>query len=504
MTSPLACDFPLINTASLSQAPMGDSFLQLNITYPPELNHRVLFNGVPCGTVNGPIFTCKTGLKLENGQSYTVELANDYYSDKKVFENYALPYPKVTAFSTLTTEGGSITMSGSFGQLQQPLVTINGQPCNITSTKHDSLTCTIAGPLEAGQATVDIQVDGYGFTNKLLNIATSAKCLKPGFCGSHGSCDTDLGQCSCQTNYYGEQCQYSLSDRAVFTPNSSDPTAVFVYGGYNFRFSIFSVQEILPNGDVLYEVKPTNWTGQVTNSTSLTTIDYTLNQTDATQTDLRLSASIAYSDVARTVTFGSKTFNLAPRSIKIGVNISDWKYSSNINTLRVVFVTAINPNQTTGCDKTSLPSYGYAQGSITNLMVQKDEVLFYGRFLDYAISDGRETFTRNELISTDLESDLAYMGINLPQCKKCMLDPDFSALVSGDNNHGCPQAFEVWKIALISGLVGGVVLIGLALVIYTQRKAIYLKYLDLTGKRSNSKMQLDELSSSRASVTITG
>ncbi|GAM26205.1 hypothetical protein SAMD00019534_093800 [Acytostelium subglobosum LB1] len=131
---------------------------------------------------------------------------------------------------------------------------------------------------------------------------------------------------------------------------------------------------------------------------------------------------------------------------------------SNLNSLRIVFTTSgVSAPQST-CDGVSENQ----SNSLEYIKVSFNGTTFYGRFLQYAISDGRPSYSRNEIINTS--KDLTYFGIHLPQCQQCIVDPNFSALVSNgldDNDVLCPRSeegFQTWKIVTIVVVLGAFVI----------------------------------------------
>ncbi|EFA78600.1 hypothetical protein PPL_08055 [Heterostelium album PN500] len=517
MYSPMACRLPQISSLQIAQYPKGAAYLSLQIgEIEKKPTYTVSVAGIECtnSLVANQLYTCElTSLRLENGGNYSIRIfsksATGIPETTFPINNYILKYPIVSAVNSLTVNGGNLTLGGYFGtNLNLPSVVLNGSvECQILEISSTTIICRLnSTQLQPGRASLNVTVDGYPFTShSLISVVSNdySKCEREG-CSGNGKCNEITGTCDCDNNYYGPKCNLKPGDGegGVFKPNKTKPSIDIEYNGYVFRFSIFSIQEIRGDGSIEFEVTPDQWNHTIDNSTALTTIDYDmLPSNSSAQKQLQVKTRISFSSLARTFTFGSKSYNLPPNAVKVGVNVSNWVYSSNLNYLRVVFITAYNPSQKIGCGGEINAFNKDDQSSIQSLMIVKDDVIYYGRFLDYSISDGRETYSSNELISVDEEAKTALIGINLPQCNVCELDPDFSSLVSTDNNSCSKVEFEVWKIALICGLVGGTLLIGLGIIFYSKRKYFYLRYLSLTAKKDPN-VNLTNLNSSQSTVKV--
>eukprot|EP01133_Synstelium_polycarpum_P000439 gene439-523_t len=188
-----------------------------------------------------------------------------------------------------------------------------------------------------------------------------------------------------------------------------------------------SIEELAPDQTVANQLITQSWHFNQTVANDITTLTYLLNGTAPT---LQVAAVIEYSKLARQVAFAGQTTNLAPNAIKISVNVTGWRYSSSLNTLRVVFSAPFEPETDCNGDDLPLGTNSQLDDSLQYLAIVKDGVVFYGRFLSHALSNGRPTYSRNQLINSTRGGGDAYIGIHLPQCSSCQIDPDFGLLVS--------------------------------------------------------------------------
>eukprot|EP01133_Synstelium_polycarpum_P013254 gene13254-15580_t len=154
--------------------------------------------------------------------------------------------------------------------------------------------------------------------------------------------------------------------------------ASFSVQGYSFKFSIESIEELDVYGNRSKELLTTRWMFNQAVNGPVTKLDYLLNNTEPTP-GLSVITSIEYSTASRVVEFAGQTMNLPANSIKISVNESK------------------------DCHGNIIPLTGQDIGnSIKYLSIVKDGVVFYGSFQNHALSNGRPTYSRNELINSTL------------------------------------------------------------------------------------------------------
>ncbi|GAM27524.1 hypothetical protein SAMD00019534_107000 [Acytostelium subglobosum LB1] len=224
-----------------------------------------------------------------------------------------------------------------------------------------------------------------------------------------------------------------------------------------------------------------------------------------------VTALFESSTIQRTVPFAGHSYTYPANSLKLTVYINGWQFKSNLNTLRAVFATQFGNDRhavptPTPCsggashsgDNTDPSFIGLDGDNLQFVKLIKDNVTFFGRFLPYVMANDRAATSRNELINqTNLD---AFIGINMPQCDKCLIDPDFSVLInpkngdgsdSADCNHSPPSSnqFAKWKIATIAVILG---VVALAVVVGA---AIFIKHrAKSNAQRATMSMRIQELS----------
>ncbi|EGG24657.1 hypothetical protein DFA_02901 [Cavenderia fasciculata] len=441
------------------------------------------------------------------------------------YNNCSKPYPIISSASYDSTNNKLVSLNGDFGPFGQvnPTIKINNTlDCTVNYKSQWVLNCTLDQSPNYGLSSVYLQVDslnttarnilvlrppnnGGGSTTTTTTTTTSGgpsltpqeQCEKDTFnCYGHGKCDIN-GICQCDDNYNPDDNCFTKFTNTTIKPNTTDPTVSFDIDGIDFQFEIVSIQELdLDGNTILKELFISNysWNVNVSSNNIITIVNYQLNTTTNSSSSppssfqsVLVSSTISFSTQSRDIQFGDQTLHINRNSIKLAVNITNWQYSSNLATLRVVFRTIINNNQSVeyDCqDKNVEPLTYDSLSSLQYLRVVKDDVQFNGRFIDFALSDGRPTYSQTQLISLtqlldggDDEQSIAMIGINFPQCNECVLDPDFSPLLIDKSECGEGQS-NTWRI-IVGAVVGGVGAVAIAVASFlTYKKLMKAKNYD--------------------------
>ncbi|KAN0004444.1 hypothetical protein ACTFIZ_010607 [Dictyostelium cf. discoideum] len=156
----------------------------------------------------------------------------------------------------------------------------------------------------------------------------------------------------------------------------------------------------------------------------------------------------------RDVTFAGINFKLTSGSVKMTVSIENYQYSSNLNTLQLQMKSSVNEIQTNhemnNCNdgQIEINSAPNQDNSLNYITIKKDAKVLNGRFIDRIESDGISTFMQTVLISKS--NDSIIVGMNLPHCtKKCLLDPDFSVLISPEFIDECGDNRKSWFLPVV-------------------------------------------------------
>ncbi|EGG17590.1 hypothetical protein DFA_08586 [Cavenderia fasciculata] len=419
-------------------------------------------------------------LIMDNG--FSTNEAIIYLIQKPVITSYSLEPPTYPP-TTLNLYGYFSTLSFPNNTQVYVNYTIDLEglnPCNVTLVSPTHISCLFTKVPKPGLTDMALVTDNGSFLSSIMPffpapIPTVDDCkTKTNNCNGHGTCTN--GQCLCDQGWTDFDCKIETKTApgVIIQPNYTDPNVNFTSGDYSFSFSMVSIQELDYQNNLVMELFTDKWNVTSKANEDLTRISYILTsqKNKSVYDPLIVNSVIEFSNKSRSVEFGGETIQLAEGAIKIAVNITNWPYQTLMSTLRVVFSTVVNNNQAIiGCGDSYNPIDTFQQsadnGTLQYLRVVKDNVQFFGRFLDYIVSDGRKTFSKTEIMNITSIGDpaanqsLALIGIHTPTCRSCLIDPDFSALLVDRSNYdptgACsePTNNSNWKI--IVGIVAGVV-----------------------------------------------
>ncbi|EGG24656.1 EGF-like protein [Cavenderia fasciculata] len=437
-------------------------------------------------------------------------------------------YPIISSASYDSTNNKLVTLNGDFGPypITNVMIKINNTlNCTGNDKSQFQINCTLEQSPPFGLSSVYLQLNnqvdglnttarnililrptgnGGGSTTTTTTTTTTSttsggssntpqqQCEKDTFnCYGHGKCDNN-GICQCDDNYNPVDNCFTKFTNTTIKPNTTDPTVSFDIDGIDFQFEIVSIQELdLDGNTILKELFISNysWNVNVSSNNIITIVNYQLNTTTNSSSSSPSSSSsfqsvlvlstISFSTQSRDIQFGDQTLHINPNSIKLAVNITNWQYSSNLATLRVVFRTIINNNQSVEyeCEDKQIESLTYdSLSSLQYLRVVKDNVQFNGRFIDFALSDGRPTYSQTQLISLtqsdggDDEQSIVMIGVGLPQCNECVLDPDFTPLLIDKSECGHSDSWRIIVGAVVGGVGGAAIIVASVLTYLKIRK----------------------------------
>ncbi|EGG15938.1 hypothetical protein DFA_09609 [Cavenderia fasciculata] len=417
--------------------------------------------------------------------------SNAYYND------CSKPYPIISSASYNATNNKIISLNGDFGPYGQSNLSIkinNTLDCTVNSTSQQLIIFQLQlDSLDTNAKDIlYLRQPDNGGNNGTTTTSTGGSTDTPqqqcekqtSNCYGHGVCDIN-GICQCDKDFNPVDNCFTKFINTTITPNTTSPTVSFDIDGIDFQFEVASIQELDLDSNIIKELFISNYTWIVNASTNniTTIVDYQLNTTlpsiplTNSSTDINnilfqsvsVLSTISFSSKPRDIQFGDQQLHINANSIKLSVNVTNWQYSSNLATLRVVFRTIIINNQTVeyDCNDKQIEPITYdSLSSLQYLRVIKDDIQFNGRFIDVALSDGRPTYSQTQLISltqstSNDEQSIALIGINLPQCQSCVLDPDFSPLlIDKSNDSGCEKS-NTWRI-VVGCVVGGAGAIAIA------------------------------------------
>ncbi|KAN0016264.1 hypothetical protein ACTFIU_006228 [Dictyostelium citrinum] len=369
--------------------------------------------------------------------------------------NCTIPSHYISSVVPCTINGGEVSIIGWFGddqdythQLTSYNVKIGTLQCTVTYIDTTTIKCNLG----AGTGTKNIVITNSLYPTVVFNgvglfnyINPTKTCPNNCTSSTNGKCNTVTGDCICNADYTGFDCSSLKSGTTNPPTNSSVDTSsgnTTLSNQYTtYEISIIELNEISYDGSLvvsypLYK----NWTF-MKNNTDLNTFKFiqTLNNT----------CTIAYiveeikSD-QKSFTFGTTSFTLEKGAIKLSVLIKDYPYQSTLNTLQLVFYSTTGDDLITDCNEkeSSTDTSNVDNQQLSSyIKITKNSKKLIGRFINQVIADSRSTFMSSTIIKNKNNDDSSItLGLNLPHCNECLIDPDFSVLVTDDFQNECGQS----------------------------------------------------------------
>ncbi|KAN0015373.1 hypothetical protein ACTFIU_008104 [Dictyostelium citrinum] len=428
--------------------------------------------------------------------------------DKQWFgDNCSIPYQYITSITPSTTDGGLATIYGLFGDVHVGLsIKLDNVDCNITNYSTDEI--SFLAPPGTGKKSLSLSQNGiiiyeeYRYENKIQ--------LCPANCSRNGICNSSNGECNCNDGYTGYDCSIrSGNSNGNPTNTTIDPTTggtIITNNEINFNIYFKSIFEIDYNGKIVQEYPlKNNWK---INSNSTINQRYQLVQNiqhKGTCTITSIIEEITNSN-GKQFTFADTTFTLEQGSIKFTISINNYTYQNNLNTLQLQLVSFIGDNNNNDNDnncnenQTEIETNNNQEGKLNfnYIKISKNNRILVGRFINKLVSNGRSTFLSTS-ITNDTQSSSSspsvIVSLNLPHCKDCLIDPDFSLVLTSDFKSNCDNddsSKSNWVIptAVVISVVGASIIAGV-LLFYYRKKFVdgklqkQLKQLKMNKQKTN-------------------
>ncbi|KAM9996862.1 hypothetical protein ACTFIZ_001811 [Dictyostelium cf. discoideum] len=382
-------------------------------------------------------------------------------------------------------EGGTVLIYGLFGEINNdPNVLIGNSNCLISNITSNSIECTIG----KGSGIKDISITQNGFEwigKSIFNyIKTKQSC--PNNCNSNGICNELQGKCECNSGFTGYDCN-SLSNTDLISPstpsvNENTANGIIENGENKFEIMVITLQEkTFTNGILKQYNLENNWKlFETINDENNNIFKFKQNLTDTSEISINLE--IIKKD--RIINFADYSFEISKDSIKVSINISNYIYSNSLNYLQLHL-----KSNTYKSNKTSSNEYSCNTDSENNnakidsqdlensninhenfVTIIKDNKMLNGRYIDHVISNGISTFISSTTIEKD--SNSITIGLNLPHCKNCLIDPDFSVLLSSDFKVNCNYSNSknyIIPVSVTVSIGGAAILVGSIIFFYRKK-----------------------------------
>ncbi|KAM9965913.1 hypothetical protein ACTFIR_006096 [Dictyostelium discoideum] len=394
-----------------------------------------------------------------------------------------IPYHYITSTIPSTTNGGVASFIGFFGDTHNNLsITIGNLPCPLLYNSTTILNCT-APPgfgvklVVVTQNNITYSYDKYQYLN--VNNQTC-----PNKCSNQGTCNPLNGQCKCNNGFNGADCSGIINpgggNNGGSNSDSDGGTGNTTISNQEVQFQIFfkSLYEIDFNGNIVETYSLQNsWKTNSTDTKNETI--YTLSQRIQSNCSIISKIEEITNRNGKEYTFADETFNLQYGSIKFSIGIYNYSYKNNLNTLKLELVSSVDQlnSDDNECNEmdTSINTINNKDGESTfnYIKISKNNKILEGRFINKLVSDGRPTYL---LTSMKNESkDSISILLDLPHCiESCIIDPDFSVLISPEFKNECGNSKDgrksyVIPVAVVASVVGVSAIGAISFLIYRKK-----------------------------------
>ncbi|EGC40450.1 hypothetical protein DICPUDRAFT_74023 [Dictyostelium purpureum] len=349
------------------------------------------------------------------------------------------------------TTGGEITLNGWFGELNNnAALFIDNKSLQFSIISSESIKTTIGagtiGPIKVNFTQNTITWSGIIYPYYTTEKECSSKCQE------HGICDKTTGTCKCNLGYTGFDCSSPINNNnQTETETNNNGTVIIKNQDLGYSIFIDSIIELdINNQQVTTFNLSNNWI-LANKLESVTTFNQIRANEDSTNATIKLIIE-EVNDKDKDFTFAGNQFTVTKGGFKLSLSISNWLFKSNLNTLQVLMTSDIQIDGQNKCNRDnkeatleSSSNNNYLLNNINYLKVIKNNRILYARFQDKMLSDNRPTTIVANVVSNDKKS--IKIVLNLPHCDECLIDPDFSLLVSSDYNFECKDSRK-WVIAV--------------------------------------------------------
>ncbi|KAK5578650.1 hypothetical protein RB653_008323 [Dictyostelium firmibasis] len=336
-------------------------------------------------------------------------------------------------------DGGVIDIYGWFGDIHNyPYVLVEGENKTIISITNDTIALSI-GPGKGSKNLKVVQndIEWFGVIYPYLEPLL----LCPDNCGGSekGVCNSTNGECKCSSGWTGLDCKSStaLNSGTSKTVVQSTGSTTISNQDIGYLVLINSISEIDFNNNVVPNSIVNllgNWRLMNKNGSISTFEIKENNNTMITMIIEQVETS------NKQFNFAGNQFTINNGGFKISLLISNWKFKNNLNTLQIQMSTEISLTETnidSSCGPDSVEYFSNSDdisNNINYLKITKNGQSLFGRFQDKMLSDGRPTTVLAKLENSE-NGKPKIITISLPHCaNQCILDPDFSLLVSFSNS----------------------------------------------------------------------
>ncbi|EGC33015.1 hypothetical protein DICPUDRAFT_81174 [Dictyostelium purpureum] len=372
------------------------------------------------------------------------------------------------------TDNKSIaTIKGWFGDTHQGLsIAIGDKKCDPQENNSTTIICTFN---YGGSGIVSLNITqnqkvwiGKDYYSYPLQTKPC-----PNGCSKNGVCSK--GECQCYDGYFGFDCASKTTDdnelpKSNLTVGEDSGSISINNQKTNFDISIVRLLETDLIGNVVrnFSLK-TNWDTEKNENQNTWKFSQVLFD----------NSSIVYyvekSDSRKPMSFAGVDFTLEKDSVKTRVEITNYKYQSTLNTLQLILESSVSllDNTNENNNECNDKSVNIDSNNTNFITIKKDGKKLYSRIIDHILSDDRPNFMNTKIIHQSSSS--LTLSLNLPHCINCIIDPDFSVLLSSDYKSSCKSKSYILPVAIVVPVVGVALIVTTVLLIKHKQGSALLK-----------------------------
>ncbi|GAM18655.1 hypothetical protein SAMD00019534_018300 [Acytostelium subglobosum LB1] len=420
-------------------------------------------------------------------------------SNRDVLFNHTYTPPKVTSASELEFgKAGYTNINGDNFANVSLKVTVGDETCSeVQFVDRHTVRCffsaTIAPTKTDDSLNVTVSVDGLVGPGSVFFYKRHIPCpaTENGECNGHGTCSYSSGICECQSPYILPNCtsQGSSGEMPTTDPNGG---IIIPSKEYNFTIQLYYFREMNNLGTevLLVPMAHINWLNRSQDGPTIVLAGSLANST------IRVELNLTVYKEAAAIQFAGETINVQANSVKSVIKVVNWPFTSQLNTLQVVYIQVANKQYDSGCavqDTGAESNQDANGGSLSYMQLNAGSTIVTARYANRIYVDNN-IFRSNiqNLPATDPLYQLLPQGsedkfslltaINVPHfTQSTVIDPNFGSLVQG-SAASCTKENK-WKIPVIvvCSVVGAALLTLLALFII-KKKHITLRSVQISLK----------------------
>ncbi|KAK5574633.1 hypothetical protein RB653_009886 [Dictyostelium firmibasis] len=394
----------------------------------------------------------------------------------------------ISSVEPSTTNGGEAAFIGTFiYDFSEASLTIGGLDCQITFNSTNLIKCI--APPGNGIKTVILKQNNKIFTGTNIYKYKEIILSCPNKCSNNGICNTSTAICNCNNGYSLYDCSAQINTDTGGSGSGTNTTIDPNTGSTNitnsqthFQVYIKSLIEVDLNNNIIKSYSLlSDWTFNKTEN-EIEPNKYILKQQlKNNNSSLNSNGCIVTSIIeeikdknGKEFTFAGTSFIVSSGSIKFTISIANYTYQNNLNTLKLELISSVvdnidKINNDCNSKDTEIDTSNVNDLSTFNyIKISKNNKIFSGRFINKVISDGRPTFFTT---NSRNNSNSIIVTLNLPHCvNECLIDPDFSVLISNDFSSECndDDSSRKWLIpvAVVVPVVGAAFLFVVFFILY--------------------------------------